>query len=67
MEQAVLPIPARSLREHRKHIGGNFLYNIIRRVDDRILQTPHMKQYKCHRKKPHCEKVHVRRVRSLLA
>ena len=70
MEQAVLPIPARSFertQDFRKHIGGNFLYNIIRRVDDRTLQTPHMKQYKCQRKKPHCEKVHMRRVRSLLA
>ena len=70
MEQAVLPIPARSFERtqgFRKRTGGSFLYNIIRRVDDCALQTPHMKQYKCPRKKPHCEKVHVRGVGSLLA
>ena len=59
MEQAVLPVPARSFertQDFRKHIAGSFLYNIIRRVDDCTLQTLHMKQCKCYRRKPHCEK-----------
>lgn len=53
MEQAVLPIPARSFERTytRKHTGGVFFTTLSGRVDDCALDL-HMKQYKCPRKSP---------------